>query len=151
MVTKPRVLNACQIFSFLALRVGSVYQLWVFTSDLVFVLLFPQLVYAIYDPKVNRTGSVVAFVVSLVLRLGGGEPIFGIEPFIDYPRLLPTGVAGGVEWYKTEGGSVTLLFPFRTLAAVAGLILLPLVSRLTGRWDPPRPLRPPSTTGEGTT
>jgi len=31
--------------------------------------------------------------------------------------------------------------PFRIVAASAGLILLPLVSRATARWDPPRPLR----------
>lgn len=35
----------------LALRVQSVQQLWFFTSDLVFVLLFPQLVYALFDPR----------------------------------------------------------------------------------------------------
>jgi hypothetical protein len=33
-----------------------------------------------------------------------------------------------------------MLFPFRTLSALAGLVLLPVVSRLTGHWDPPRPL-----------
>jgi len=31
--------------------------------------------------------------------------------------------------------------PFKTLAAAVGLLLLPTVSRLTARWDPPRPLR----------
>jgi len=31
--------------------------------------------------------------------------------------------------------------PFRVVAASAGLILLPLVSRATARWDPPQPLR----------
>jgi high affinity choline transporter 7 len=35
----------------LALEVQSVQALWFFTSDLVFVLLFPQLVYALYDSK----------------------------------------------------------------------------------------------------
>jgi len=34
--------------------------------------------------------------------------------------------------------------PFRTVAAVAGLLLVPLVSRLTGHLDEPRPLRNPS-------
>jgi len=31
--------------------------------------------------------------------------------------------------------------PFRTLAAAAGLVLLPLVSRVTAAWDAPKPLR----------
>jgi len=37
--------------------VQSVQALWFFTSDLVFVLLFPQLIFALFDPKANRTGS----------------------------------------------------------------------------------------------
>jgi solute carrier family 5 (high affinity choline transporter), member 7 len=103
----------------LALRVQSVQALWFFTSDLVFVLLFPQLVCALFDPKANLTGSIAAFALSAVLRLGGGEPLLGMPAVLPYP----------------DG------FPFRTIAAVAGLVLLPLVSRATGRRNAPRPLR----------
>ena len=103
----------------LALKVQSVQALWFFTSDLVFVLLFPQLLFALFDAKVNRTGSIAAFSVSLVLRVGGGEPLLGLPAFIPYPDGVP----------------------FRTLAAAAGLVLLPLVSRATLRLDPPSPLR----------
>jgi len=92
----------------MALEVQSVQALWFFTSDLVFVLLFPQLVYALYDPKANLAGSIAAFSVSLVLRIGGGEPLFGIPALIPYP-----------EWV-----------PFKTVAAAAGMFLLPAVSRL---------------------
>lgn len=102
----------------LALRVQSVQALWFFTSDLVFVLLFPQLVSALFDRKANRTGSIAAFVVSAVLRVGGGEPLLGLAAFLPYPDGLP----------------------FRTIAAVVGMVLLPLVSRLTGRVDRPRTL-----------
>jgi high affinity choline transporter 7 len=123
----------------LALQGRSVQRLWFFTSDLVFVLLFPQLVMALFDPKANRVGSVVAFAVSLVLRLGGGEPIFGLPAFIPYPELL-AGILPGkpADWY--DNGS--MLFPFKTLAALVGVILLPVVSRLSTRAVPPRPLRP---------
>lgn len=103
----------------LALQVQSVQALWFFTSDLVFVLLFPQLLFALFDRKANRTGSIVAFAVSLVLRVGGGEPLLSLPAFIAYPDTVP----------------------FRTVAALAGLVLLPVVSRATARWDPPRPLR----------
>jgi solute carrier family 5 (high affinity choline transporter), member 7 len=115
----------------MALNVRSVQALWFFTSDLVFVLLFPQLLFALFDPRANRTGSIAAFSVSLVLRLGGGEPLFGIPAFIPYPELL---TANPAAWYA--GGA--MLFPFKTLAAATGLLLLPLVSRLTARWDPPQ-------------
>ena len=93
---------------FIALKVQSVQELWYFTSDLVFVLLFPQLVIALFDKKANRTGSIVAFLVSLILRAGDGEDLFGIPAFIDYP-----------DWW-----------PVRTIAAAAGIILLPLISRI---------------------
>ncbi|MCU1382756.1 MAG: sodium:solute symporter, partial [Acidobacteria bacterium] len=106
----------------LALKVQSVQALWFFTSDLVFVLLFPQLIAALFDTKANRTGSIAAFAVSLVLRVGGGEPLLGLPAWLPYPEAMP----------------------FRTIAALAGLVLLPLVSRATARWDAPRPLRNPS-------
>ncbi len=120
----------------MALKVQSVQALWFFTSDLIFVLLFPQLVFALFDRKVNRTGSIVAFCVSLLLRLGGGEPLFNFSHFIPYPEIFTGNPAS---WY--EAGTGAMLFPFKTLAAVAGLVLLPVVSRLTNRWDPPRALR----------
>ena len=56
-------------------------------------------------PKANRIGSIAAFVVSLVLRVGGGEPLLGLPAFIPYPETLP----------------------FRTVAAAVGLVLLPVV------------------------
>ena len=127
----------------LALKVQSVQALWFFTSDLVFVLLFPQLIYALFDTKVNRTGSIVAFVVSFVLRLGGGEPLLGLRSFIPYPELFAPLLPGAPsDWYDAASGGI--LFPFKTLAAATGLVLLPAVSRATGRWDPPRLLRNPA-------
>ena len=106
----------------LALKVQSVQALWFFTSDLVFVLLFPQLLSAIYDKRANRTGSIAAFAVSLVLRVGGGEPLLGIPATIPYPPTVP----------------------FRTVAALAGLVVLPIVSRATAHWDAPQLLQNPA-------
>ncbi len=106
----------------MALEVQSVQALWFFTSDLVFVLLFPQLVGALFDSKANLAGSIAAFAVSLVLRIGGGEPLFSLPALIPYP-----------EWV-----------PFKTLAAGVGLLLLPVVSRLTAGISAPRPLHNPS-------
>ncbi|MEW6210725.1 MAG: sodium:solute symporter family protein [Acidobacteriota bacterium] len=124
----------------MALKVQSVQALWFFTSDLVFVLLFPQLLFALFDKKVNRVGSVVAFVVSLILRLGGGESLLGLPAFIPYPEIFSSLLPGEPSsWYD----GATMLFPFKTLAALTGIILLPVASRLTARFDPPRLLRNP--------
>lgn len=102
----------------MALKVQSVQALWFFTSDLVYVLLFPQLVAALFDPRANRIGSMAAFFVSLILRLGGGEPLFHFAPLIPYPAD----------------------FPFKTFAAAVGMILLAVVSRLTARHSQARKL-----------
>jgi high affinity choline transporter 7 len=120
-VIRSSILLFGAIATVLALKVRSVQALWFFTSDLVFVLLFPQLLYALFDAKANRTGSIVAFGVSAFLRFGGGEPLLGLPAFIPYPEALP----------------------FRTLAAAAGLALLPLASRATARFDAPVALRNP--------
>jgi high affinity choline transporter 7 len=118
-VIRSSILLFGALATVLALKVQSVQALWFFTSDLVFVLLFPQLLFALFDPKANRSGSIAAFVVSFVLRVGGGEPLLGLPAFIAYPDSVP----------------------FRTLAAAVGLVLLPLVSRATARWDSARPIR----------
>lgn len=119
----------------MALKVQSVQALWFFTSDLVYVLLFPQLVYALFDPKANRIGSITAFLVSLVLRVGGGEPLLGIRPWIPYPELFTPHPA---DWYDPTSGA--MLFPYKTMAAAAGMVLLPVVSRLTARFSQARAL-----------
>ncbi|HEX4947556.1 MAG TPA: sodium:solute symporter family protein [Blastocatellia bacterium] len=125
----------------MAFKVQSVQALWFFTSDLIFVLLFPQLVFALFDPKVNRIGSITAFGVSLVLRLGGGEPLLHLPAFIPYPELFAAFLPGEPKsWYD----GATMLFPFKTLAAVVGIILLPIISRLTIKWDYPLPLTNPT-------
>ena len=123
----------------MALRVQSVQELWFFTSDLVFVLLFPQLVYAIFDSKSNRVGSMAAFFLSLLLRLGGGEPLLGLKPFIHYPEIFAGLLPGRPQdWYDASTGA--MLFPFKSLAAAAGFVVLPIVSRLTAHWKPARQL-----------
>jgi high affinity choline transporter 7 len=140
-----KLLIRCSVLVFasgalvLALRVQSVQALWFFTSDLVFVLLFPQLVYAIFDPKSNRIGSMAAFFLSLALRLGGGEPLLGLKPFIHYPEIFAGLLPGRPQdWYDPSTGAI--LFPFKTLAAAVGFVVLPVVSRLTAQWKPARKL-----------
>ncbi|MEM1321858.1 MAG: sodium:solute symporter family protein [Bacteroidota bacterium] len=108
----------------LALNIGSVYELWLLCSDFVYCLLFPPLVCALFDPKANTYGALAGFLVAFILRFGGGEPTLGLPILIDYPMI--------------EEGVV--LFPFRTLAMVSGLLSIVVVSRLTQKLDPPTAL-----------
>lgn len=109
----------------IALKLQSIYALWFLCSDFVYTILFPQLVTALYDKKANTWGSLSGFVVALMLRLGGGEPVLGLPRWIDYPMIDANGVVN---------------FPFRTTAMLASLITIILVSRLTGRWMKPKAL-----------
>ena len=98
----------------LALQVESVYALWFLCSDFVYCLLFPALVCALFDKRSNRVGAIAGFVVAAILRFGGGDATLGIPTMIPYPMI--------------EDGVV--LFPFRTLAMVSGLVTIVLVSRV---------------------
>ncbi len=108
----------------LALSVQSVYVLWYLCADLVYVILFPQLVMVLFYSGANRSGAVAGAAVGLVLRLGGGEPLVNLPAFIPYPWVGP----GGSE------------FPFRTFAMLVGLMTIWIVSRATRRRDSPRSL-----------
>lgn len=127
------------VSAWMAIRVQSVQQLWFLTSDLVFVLLFPQLVMVLFDRRANRTGSITAFLVSLAIRGSAGEPLLGIPPVMDYSRWGAAWFGGShLDW--TDAATGITRFPIRAVAAAVGLFLLPIVSRCTAHWDPPHPL-----------
>lgn len=109
----------------IALQVKSIYALWFLCSDFVYCILFPQLVAALFDKKANVYGSAIGFVVSFILRFGGGEPTLGIPTILPYPMIEDD----------------VVLFPFRTLAMVSGLLMIVIVSRLTQKIEPARALQ----------
>ncbi|MCB9689646.1 MAG: sodium:solute symporter family protein, partial [Alphaproteobacteria bacterium] len=62
----------------IALVVPSVKALWYLCGDVVYVLLFPALVLALWDGRANRVGMASGLLVSAILRLGGGEPSLAV-------------------------------------------------------------------------
>jgi high affinity choline transporter 7 len=120
LVLKRAVIVVGVAATLMALHVRSIYTLWVLCSDLVYCVLFPQLLLALKDPKANRWGSYAGMLVSFVLRVGAGEPLLGL------PVLLPfatdaTGAASG---------------PVKTIAMLAGLVTMWAVSRATASQCP---------------
>lgn len=97
------------------LTVESIYALFHLCSDLVFCILFPQLVGAVHISFVNTYGSIAAYIIGLFLRLTGGEELIGFPALFKYPG------------YKNNSQN----FPFRTLGMVISFIVLLLVSQLT--------------------
>lgn len=112
-VLRVTIIAVTGLATLLALTLSSIYTLFVLCSDLVFVLLFPQLICVIHVPKVNTYGLIPGLIIGLFLRLGGGEKAISLPPFIHYP------------FYNEEKGQ---LFPFRTLAMMCSLITTIAVS-----------------------
>ena len=92
--------------------------MFILAADIVFVIVLPQLVCAVFLKWTNIYGSVTGLVLGTLLRLGAGEPSISLEPFITYPI------------YNQEYGQ---LFPFRTFAFVSSLVCVVVVSLCTKR------------------
>ncbi|XP_033109759.1 high-affinity choline transporter 1-like isoform X2 [Anneissia japonica] len=100
----------------LAITINSINGLFYLCADFVYVILFPQLVSVVYIGFTNTYGSVCAYFIGLILRLGGGESLLGLNPFIKYP------------YFDEDMGKQ--LFPFRTFSMLMSFATLLLVSRL---------------------
>ncbi|BFF92803.1 high-affinity choline transporter 1 [Drosophila madeirensis] len=99
----------------MALTIPSIYGLWSMCSDLVYVILFPQLLMVVHFKKhCNTYGSLSAYIVALLIRLSGGEAMLGLPALIKYPG------------YDEE--TQEQMFPFRTMAMLLSLITLISVS-----------------------
>jgi high affinity choline transporter 7 len=99
----------------LALSTRSVYTLWFLCADLVYVILFPQLVTSLYFARSTRRGAVAGVLVGAVMRVAGGEPSWGWPAWNGYP------------WPDGDSGTY---FPHRTAAMLASLLTIILVSVL---------------------
>lgn len=103
------------------LTVDSIYALFHLCSDLVFVILFPQLVGAVHIDSVNTYGSIAAYVVGLFLRITGGEELIGFPAAFKYP-------------FYDYSGKGSQNFPFRTMSMLISFGILVGVSMLTNYW-----------------
>lgn len=101
----------------MALVTGTVYGLWYLSSDLVYVIIFPQLLSVLFVKCTNTYGSVAAYLFGLVLRIGGGEPYLQLPPFIYYPgwttELRKHHITGEMETIVIQK------FPFKTVSMLA--------------------------------
>ncbi|KAK6021079.1 hypothetical protein OSTOST_13259, partial [Ostertagia ostertagi] len=99
----------------MALTIQSIYGLWYLCADLVYVILFPQLLCVVYVKSSNTYGSLAGYGVGLILRLSGGEPLVGLPALVHYPMYTD-----GIQY-----------FPFKTMAMMSSLICILGVSRLS--------------------
>jgi high affinity choline transporter 7 len=120
-VVRRTILVAGTAATLIALRVNSIYTLWVLCSDLVYCVLFPQILLALWDPQANRWGSFAGMFVAFSIRVSAGEPLLGLPR-----RLLLPQDAAGLD-----------TVPIKTTAMLAGLAAMWAVSRLTADRCPP--------------
>lgn len=99
----------------IAIFANSVYGLYFLCSDLVYVVLFPQLVCVLWVPFANGYGCLAGYVLGLFFRISAGEALIGLPPFIYYPL------------YTKDGQG----FPFRTFSMFISLFSLIGVSYVT--------------------
>ena len=93
--------------------------MWYIGVSVVYVFMFPQLVCVLFLDMANGYGSVVSFVVSLVLKLLCGWPHLGIPAVLHLPGD------------SFEDGVHVQRFPVNTLCMLCSLACIPIFSYLT--------------------
>ncbi|KAF7417738.1 hypothetical protein HZH68_000391 [Vespula germanica] len=117
-ILRISVLMVSVLSTIFALKVDSIYYLSYLSSDLVYVVLFPQLLAIIYWPSlVDTYGCLAGYFVAVVLRVGGGEEGLGIPALIEYPFY--------------DKVTRTQRFPFRTAAMLSALFVQIIASFFT--------------------
>lgn len=102
----------------IAVSVQSIYGLFFLCSDLVYVIMFPQLLCVLWVPFSNSYGCLTGYVLGLFVRIASGERLLGLPPLIRFPL------------YTEEYGQG---FPFRTLSMLVCMTCLIGVSFVTDR------------------
>ncbi|KAL2081709.1 hypothetical protein ACEWY4_023562 [Coilia grayii] len=104
----------------MALLTGTVYGLWYLSSDLVYVIIFPQLLSVLFVKGTNTYGSVAGYIFGLLFRIGGGEPYLKLPPFICYPGCY---TEEKVHRLTKEVERFTVQkFPFKTVSMLASFL-----------------------------
>ncbi|KAM7414511.1 hypothetical protein PAMA_019362 [Pampus argenteus] len=103
----------------LAFGDDSVFNLWLVSGDLLFCIVFPQLIAVLHLRCANSYGAISGYVVGLLLRGMSGEPLFGIPPVLLFPG------------WREKDGVIIQYFPYRTLAMLSSLVCVIVVSWLT--------------------
>ena len=98
----------------MGITITSIYELWFLCGDMVYVILFPQLVSVIYLKGSNTYGSLAGFTFGVTMRLLGGENAFKLKAVLHYPGY--------------EEKTNLQYFPYKSLTMILSFIVIVLVS-----------------------
>ncbi|XP_048389162.1 high-affinity choline transporter 1-like isoform X2 [Stegostoma tigrinum] len=116
---KTTVFLVTVLATVLALFTNTIYGLYALSADLVYVILFPQLVCVLYVSCVNRLGFVTGVLTAALLRIAGGEPLFHFPAAIHFP--------GGY----FQGSDYIQIFPYKTFAMLSSLVVTVTLSYIS--------------------
>ncbi|KAM4552943.1 high affinity choline transporter 1-like isoform 1-T1 [Fundulus diaphanus] len=102
----------------LAFGDDSVVAFWLLSGDLLYCVIFPQLVCVLHFQRANTYGAFCGFFVGLLLRLLSGEPVLRIPPVLLYPG------------WREENNQIRQYFPYRTVAMLSSMMSIIAVSWL---------------------
>lgn len=102
---------------------STVYGLFILASDLIFVIIFPQLVCVMMIPSTNTYGALTGYLLGLVLRLGGGgDQYLPMPAFIHYP------------FYSQAKGQLFIFRTFSMLMSIITICFVSLIAHYIFRW-----------------
>ncbi|XP_036820932.1 high affinity choline transporter 1-like [Oncorhynchus mykiss] len=102
----------------LAFAEDSVFAFWLISGDLIYCVVFPQLICVLHCRCANGYGATSGYLVAVTLRLLSGEPLIRLPTALLFPG------------WREEGGVIHQYFPFRTLVMLSSLVCIPLASSL---------------------
>ncbi|VDO62996.1 unnamed protein product [Schistosoma margrebowiei] len=103
----------------LGISIQSIYGLWYLCSDLVYVILFPQLICVLYVRFSNTYGSLCSYLIGLFVRLTSGESVLKLRPLIAYP------------YFVDDPNDFYQRFPCKTFAMLISFMVSVCVSYIT--------------------
>ncbi len=113
-VMRGAILGVGILAMVMGIAIESIYGLWFLCADLVYVILFPQLVSVVYLKGTNTYGSLSGYIIGLLMRLLGGEPLIKLPAAIQYPGY--------------DADNNVQYFPFKTLCMLISFFTIIAVS-----------------------
>lgn len=99
---------------------NSIITFWFLGSEVAYVLVFPQLVCALFCSISNAYGVVCGLLVGLMVRLLNGDATLGLPPVFYYPGCS-----------QQEDGTYVQCAPVRTISMLSSLVSILIFSKLT--------------------
>ena len=111
------ILGVGVLATVMGITITTIYGLWYLCADLVYVILFPQLVSVVHLRDTNTYGSLAGYTIGLIFRMLGGEPLIYLPAVIKYPGYIA----------ETN----TQEFPFKTLCMLVSFSMILIASYST--------------------